>query len=146
MKSSNEDARHASLAELGYKQLIQQPSGINVHRLDNVMTLSTTLYTRFDNMDLWLEQVQGLHHRYRIKLARKFKHSVFGLPTEAQFEAREGLPLPNPEYLRLHAMCCRVLHLSGAAEYIDKMECASEDHGALVEDGSMQERLADESP
>lgn len=29
------------------------------------------------------------------------------------------LPLPNPEYFRLHRACARVLHLSGAAEYID---------------------------
>jgi len=27
------------------------------------------------------------------------------------------MPVPNPDYLGLHAACCRVAHMSGAGEY-----------------------------
>jgi hypothetical protein len=33
-----------------------------------------------------------------------------------------SLPLPNPEYLKLHAAVCRVAHMSGAADYLDQLE------------------------
>jgi hypothetical protein len=29
--------------------------------------------------------------------------------------------LPNPTYLKIHAACCRVAHLSGATKYIKKI-------------------------
>ena len=32
-----------------------------------------------------------------------------------------GLTLPNPVYLAIHAACCRVAHLSGVGEYMDKL-------------------------
>jgi hypothetical protein len=35
---------------------------------------------------------------------------------------RSDLPLPSPHYLRLHAACCRLAHLSGAADHMDKTE------------------------
>ena len=35
--------------------------------------------------------------------------------------AHPDLPLPNPIYLSIHATCCRVAHLSGAGEYIEKI-------------------------
>jgi hypothetical protein len=31
-----------------------------------------------------------------------------------------NLPLPNPEYLKLHAAVCRVAFMSGAAGYLDQ--------------------------
>jgi hypothetical protein len=38
------------------------------------------------------------------------------------FESTDpDLSLPNPDYLRIHAACCRVAHLSGAGEYMDKI-------------------------
>ena len=30
---------------------------------------------------------------------------------------RQDLPLPSPRYLEIHAACCRVAHMSGAADY-----------------------------
>lgn len=48
-----------------------------------------------------------------------------------------ALPLPDPRYLALHAACARVVHLSGAREYIDKVCCDIETIGALANDGSL---------
>jgi hypothetical protein len=37
------------------------------------------------------------------------------------FQTETDLPLPNPDYLRIHAACCRVAHLSGASEHMDEI-------------------------
>ena len=52
------------------------------------------------------------------------------------FKTDEDLALPNPDYLRIHAVCCRVTHLSGAAEQIDKDLEDIEYMRVLPEDGS----------
>ncbi|PBK88951.1 hypothetical protein ARMGADRAFT_1065295 [Armillaria gallica] len=33
----------------------------------------------------------------------------------------EALPLPSPAYLAIHAVCCRVARLSGAADYVEEL-------------------------
>ena len=52
------------------------------------------------------------------------------------FQTDEDLALPNPDYLRIHAACCRVAHLSGAAEQMDKVLEDLEHMPVLSEDGS----------
>jgi hypothetical protein len=42
---------------------------------------------------------------------------------------------PNPTYLKVHAAFAKVLHLSGAAEYIEKVERDAEMEGTLRLDG-----------
>jgi hypothetical protein len=48
----------------------------------------------------------------------------------------EHLPVPSPDLLALHATCCKVAHLSGAAEYIDKNWDDLDETGVLAYDGS----------
>ena len=36
--------------------------------------------------------------------------------------ARGPLPLPNPVYIRIHAMCSRIANLSGALAYLDDID------------------------
>jgi len=50
--------------------------------------------------------------------------------------SREPFPLPDPRYLELHAICCRVAAMSGAAEVIDEMERDMEETRVLANDGS----------
>jgi hypothetical protein len=52
------------------------------------------------------------------------------------FQTKKDLALPNPDYLRIHAACCRIAHLSGAAEQIDKVLEDLEAMPVLSEDGS----------
>ena len=47
-----------------------------------------------------------------------------------------GLVLPDPRLLPLHATCVRVAHLSGAAEAFNKVERDLEDAIVLAFDGS----------
>ena len=53
-----------------------------------------------------------------------------------------SLPLPNPEYLKLHAAVCRVAHLSGAAGYLDQEDRDVDRIGVLARDGSSANLLA----
>ena len=50
--------------------------------------------------------------------------------------SEEGLELPDPQLLSLHAACARVAHMSGAAEAFDKLEREVEDIEVLASDGS----------
>ncbi|KAI0719731.1 hypothetical protein C8T65DRAFT_634937 [Cerioporus squamosus] len=124
----------------GYAELQDELSGPNVHRLENVLTLSHMLHVVFDKLGLWLEEVPGKPHTYRVKFAPRYAHVARCVPEEVRFVAHaheDGLelPLPSRKYLRIHAACCRVAHLSGAAAYVDAIEREREELQVLAEDG-----------
>ncbi|KAH9059012.1 hypothetical protein EDB87DRAFT_1563702 [Lactarius vividus] len=98
----------AILSCFGYGDLPDRLKGSGIHSLDNVMTLDLFHHDWFDQLELW------------ITLTSAF----------------EDLPLPNPVYLEIHAACCRIAHLSGAGEYMDKVLEDLEDTSVLSEDGS----------
>ena len=53
----------------------------------------------------------------------------------------EKLPLPSPEYLKIHAAYAKVAHLSGAGEHIDKVLRELEHTKVLSNDGTSAEAL-----
>ena len=52
-----------------------------------------------------------------------------------------NLSLPDRNLLGLHAVCARVAHMSGAAEYIDQIQDELEDIMVLAQDGSSAKYL-----
>jgi len=54
----------------------------------------------------------------------------------------EGVPPPSRELLALHAVCARVAHMSGAAEFLDKLELDAEETEVLAFDGSSAHLLS----
>lgn len=68
---------------------------------------------------------------------------TIGLPATVTFESTvpAKLPLPDRRYLAFHAACAKVVHLSGAAEYILKTLRDCERTKVLSEDGSSAELL-----
>lgn len=40
---------------------------------------------------------------------------------------RPDLALPSADYLNIHATCCQVYHMSGAAEYFDQLYAVDDD-------------------
>lgn len=52
---------------------------------------------------------------------------------DVEFRTREESPVepPNPDYLKVHAALAKVLHLCGAAEYIERVERDAEMEGTL---------------
>lgn len=120
----------------GYKGFPEKLTGKKIHSLDNVMTLGLDIHNWFDQLAMWFEAVEGSPNTYTIKAIEPLvlaycKDTKITLTSE-----RSDLPLPNPDYLEIHAACCRVAHLSGAGEYMDKVLEDLEDTHVLSQDGS----------
>ena len=85
------------------------------------------------------------HNSYRIGKAVPQLGALLHLPPNPiiTFTSTDpSLPLPNPEYLKLHAAVCRVAHLSGAAGYLDQEDRDVDRIGVLARDGSSANLLA----
>ncbi|TFK83085.1 hypothetical protein K466DRAFT_590014 [Polyporus arcularius HHB13444] len=131
---------YTMLNKFGCTNIQQELTGVNIHRLENVMTLEVNVHYHFDKLLVWLEAVEGRPHTYRIVTQKPY----FGnFPDEVTFTSPHAhLPQPSPRYLRVHAACCRIAHMSGAAEYIDKIYRDEEELGVLSEDGTSAPVLA----
>ncbi|KAH9175893.1 hypothetical protein EDB89DRAFT_2066097 [Lactarius sanguifluus] len=141
--------KHASsfwavLGCFGYEDLLDKLKGKGIHSLDNVMTLGMEIHHWFDQLKMWFEAVKGSPNTYTIKAADTillaFCKAADCKITLTSEDPR--LPLPNPDYLEIHAACCRVAHLSGAGEYMDKVLEDLEDTHVLSEDGSTAHMLS----
>ncbi|KAI0353930.1 hypothetical protein OH77DRAFT_1426783 [Trametes cingulata] len=138
----------AILDRFGYKDICEEigiaSSGARLHRLENIMTLDALVHTRFDDMKLWLEVVPDQMHCYDVcHPPRTAPLIVNTLPRRVQLVShRADLPLPNPRYLHIHATCCRVAHMSGAAEYLDRVLRDMAEARVLAEDGGDAEKLS----
>ena len=53
-----------------------------------------------------------------------------------------NLPLPSPEYLALHALCCEVTWMSGAGDLLDELQRDLEETRVLAKDGSTAHLLS----
>ncbi|KAI0717850.1 hypothetical protein C8T65DRAFT_737652 [Cerioporus squamosus] len=124
-----------TLNRFGYTGIQQELVGLKIHRLENVLTLDV-LHRWFDFMAMWFEAIEGKPHTYRIETRRPFVPDEH-FPREVTFTSTsENLPLPSPDYLRIHAACCRIAHLSGAAEYLGKIYRDEEYLDVLASDGT----------
>ena len=74
---------------------------------------------------------------YFIRTVTRFRSVI---TTEITFTSPDPeLELPDPRYLKLHAAICKVAHMSGAAEYMDKHDRDLEELYVLAPDGSSAE-------
>ncbi|KAG6375726.1 hypothetical protein JVT61DRAFT_2571 [Boletus reticuloceps] len=138
----------AMLESFGFSDFAEtfRKSG-GVHRVWNLLSLEHNLHRRFDALGLWFEHTQQ-PGRYKICLSdsldegyirRTFKRPkphVDGAPMVVEFNSLERAPQPDPRLLALHATCARVAHMSGAAEFFDKVERDAEEMKVLAFDGS----------
>ncbi|CAE6364000.1 unnamed protein product [Rhizoctonia solani] len=108
-------------------------NGTGIHRLSNILTLEVGLHFCFDNLQIWLEPT-GIENQYSI--ARREEYYSPELPAVVTFATSTQYPLPDPRYLALHAACARIIKLSGAAEYVEKILRDAEEVKALSEDKS----------
>ena len=66
------------------------------------------------------------------------------LPATVTFASQHpSYELPDPRYLKMHAVCCRVAHMSGAAGYVDDIldDLDEGETRVLSEDGLSAELL-----
>ncbi|EKM51666.1 uncharacterized protein PHACADRAFT_261937, partial [Phanerochaete carnosa HHB-10118-sp] len=131
----------AVLESFGLKSIVAEVTRQNgIHHLSNVLTMITQFHQLFDSLHLWLEAT-NTPSEYKICVADEGDLSLYALKTrtvrfEVHVPGRDDLPLPDPRLLAVHAACARVVHMSGAAEYMDKCDRDAEDMQVLAEDGS----------
>ncbi|OJT02926.1 hypothetical protein TRAPUB_6510 [Trametes pubescens] len=133
------------LKRLGYEDICAElgsaTQGANLHRLENILTLDNRLHHLFDELDIWFEAVKDQPNCYNIELAPHMGRPPF-IPKRVQFVSHHpGLPLPSARYLEVHAACCRVAHMSGAAEYLDLIYRGMEELEVLANNGASADVL-----
>ncbi|RDB27559.1 hypothetical protein Hypma_003853 [Hypsizygus marmoreus] len=132
----------AVLDRFGYENLRFDLNGNNIHRLENVLTLSTNVHGKFDTLKVWFEAVENKENTYKLNSTWD-GHLNSLYPGEVTFTTPDSnLPLPSPTYLHIHATCCKVAHLSGAGEYLDEIHRKFDDSKVLSQDGSSAEMFS----
>jgi len=97
------------------------------------MTMEKNVHDRFDRLELWLEETKT-PNQYCIKSFHRLLR--FDRLVEFSSPDPERFPVPSPKLLALHAACCKVAHMSGAAEYLDKYDRDLDDLHVLASDGT----------
>ncbi|KAF5354222.1 hypothetical protein D9756_007009 [Leucocoprinus leucothites] len=129
----------AIMMRFGYHSLPDELNGPNIHRLENVMTLEPSFRACFNNLHVWFVETDEVN---RYKLESRYRILIKEYPEYVKFTStNKNLLLPSPTYLRIHAACAKVAHLSGAGEYIDKLYQDLEDSKVLNPNGSSSETL-----
>lgn len=136
-------------------------NGSDIHRLENIITMETAKHDLFDTLQLWLEatvrqqylricesraelrlNLQQTLNRYKVCCV--YPDLIRRIPQFVTLTSPNvtNLPVPSPRYLRLHVSCCRVAHLSGAGECIDKIFGDMNEGLVLAADGASADALA----
>lgn len=141
------------MERFGQRGFKDELNGPKIHRLANILTLEVNLHTHFDRLALWLEaddvssdyscgfydnlkRFQTKQHTYRI--CSTHDRFIRDLPRTVTFTKYANFDLPDSRYIKMHATCCRVAHMSGAVGYLDDiMDDLDEGRSkVLSEDGS----------
>ncbi|KAI1786048.1 hypothetical protein LXA43DRAFT_847989, partial [Ganoderma leucocontextum] len=108
------------LTSFGYTDIVNHlATPDNIHSLENVMMMTSDLRYNFDRLSMWLEPIANAPNRYRICSIWDLSEVTAG--QEVTFHSTDPR-LPNREFLRIHAACCRVAHLAGALYLFRNLE------------------------
>ncbi|KAI9567970.1 hypothetical protein HD554DRAFT_2172717 [Boletus coccyginus] len=131
----------AVLSMFTYISIIKDLAGNRIHRLENILSLNFYCHQLFDDLCLWLKPVGDVPHTYHVRVAKEELKLHQRIPERVNFSTTTTLPLPHHEYLALHALCCEVAWMSGAAEYLMDIERRMDDTKVLASDGSTADLL-----
>ncbi|PBK81319.1 hypothetical protein ARMGADRAFT_1020439 [Armillaria gallica] len=123
---------------------LEELNGTGPHRLENILTLCSGLHEYFHRLALWLHAVENNPNTYVV--VSTSEATLRRLPNRiVTFTSPNprALPLPKPDYLAIHAACCRIAHMSGAADYAEKV--LRDEEEIRVQTGSMGNLAADGS-
>ncbi|KAJ6503236.1 hypothetical protein C8R47DRAFT_1067323 [Mycena vitilis] len=101
----------------GWPDLTQELRGMDIHRLENILTMNIDDEDSMDTLLLWFEAT-GSPNEYNV-FVRKQQHRPLRsvhppqlgrvVPVEkVVFSGTAELPAPSPMYLALHAAFCRI--------------------------------------
>ncbi|KAH9168292.1 hypothetical protein EDB89DRAFT_2074118 [Lactarius sanguifluus] len=121
-----------SWTQINFKTLI----GSNINSPTNAVYMTKVEHTNFGRFDFYLdkEAFPDSPNKYKVHMSRDGGILTNGLREgDVEFPTLEesSIEPPNPEYLKVHAAFAKVLHLCGAAEYIDSVERDAEMEGTL---------------
>ena len=70
-----------------------------------------------------------------VRAGKRLSNGLSEMDVEFPTLEASSIEPPNPEYLKVHAAFARVLHLCGAADYIESIERDADMEGTLRLDG-----------
>ncbi|KAF4566336.1 hypothetical protein EYR36_011755 [Pleurotus pulmonarius] len=118
------------LQYFGTEDIYNDLKGDRIHHPSNLLSLSLTDHHRFVHQSLWFEPLKHTPDGYHYKLCVA---NASARPTSPDHKRAEQvvfrdktvgttvIPAPNPKYLALHAACCRIARMSGAALIFDEL-------------------------
>ncbi|KAH9171032.1 hypothetical protein EDB89DRAFT_1973706 [Lactarius sanguifluus] len=116
--------------------------GSNINSPTNAIYMTVTEHTRFGRFEFYLdkEAYPDIPNKYKVRMPRqgaRLSNGSLDSEVDVEFPTLEASSVepPNPEYLKIHAAFAKVLHLCGAAEYIESVERDAETEGTLRMDG-----------
>ncbi|OAA36887.1 hypothetical protein NOR_07407 [Metarhizium rileyi] len=97
-------------------------NSVEIDRPCNALTLTLSLHRAFGNFDVYFTPIPNRTHTYEIKtFLRTSFHRVLPVTRELYLTTDRNIEPPSPRLLALHCAITHILHLSGAAGYIDKI-------------------------
>ncbi|KIO15597.1 hypothetical protein M407DRAFT_237050 [Tulasnella calospora MUT 4182] len=119
-------------------------NGPDIHRVENVLTMCLSAHELFDKLELWFEAT-NVPNTYNMCSNDEGNFELVNPPVLRQVtlsSTSDLIPLPNSHYLRIHAACAKVAHLSGAAEYLETILDEWEERPVLASDGGSADMLS----
>jgi hypothetical protein len=114
--------------------------GSDIDRTRNAITLTMEFHQLFGRFEVYFEPQGHQSHTYRIDSVRDdfMRPSILPIQSRTLFitDTRTIDP-PSPRFLAIHAAIARILYLSAAGSYIDKI-LYDLDQGAAMVDGSTE--------
>ncbi|KAF9063258.1 hypothetical protein BDP27DRAFT_1335410 [Rhodocollybia butyracea] len=105
-----------------------------IHRLCNLLSLIQPLHHAFDHLNLWFDETDE-ENVYEVHAVQDILSLFARVNRRPHFMVNEELKnCLTPVLLALHAVCARVAHMSGAAEYFDELERDKEDTLVVTEE------------
>ncbi|PBK64892.1 hypothetical protein ARMSODRAFT_1053626 [Armillaria solidipes] len=120
----------------GFK-IIDRVTGIDINRIDNVMTITLGAHKALGALHIWLEAVRGRANTYVLRNPGEVEAGTLINGKEITLVASDPrFALPNPKFLAIHAACAKIYHASGMGEVIDQVLRDKEVVKVLSEDGT----------
>jgi len=110
--------------------------GPNINSPKDAIYMTKTEHVAFGRFKFYLdkEAYPDTPNKYKVRMSRAGKRLSNGsCEVDVEFRTLEesSVEPPNPDYLKVHAAFAKVLHLCGAAEYIESVERDAEMKGTL---------------
>ncbi|KAI9462553.1 hypothetical protein HD554DRAFT_2126605 [Boletus coccyginus] len=124
------------------ESIIDDLAGDRINRSENILSMNSHSHHLFDELKLWLKPMEDAPpHTYRVCTVKDSLRRNPRLPESVTFSTTTEVSLPCREYLSLHALCCEVAWMSGAAEYIMDVERRMDNAKVLANNGSSVDLL-----